>query len=272
LYYTELSKWQVVEERVGSSSDTERTFVWGLRYIDDLLLRDRDTDGNGSLDERLYAMQDANWNVTAITNASGTIQERYAYAAYGVPTFADAAFVVRGSSSYQWETLYAGYRWDAAAWIVHIRNRCYQPVTGVWSQRDPIGYIGETSLYVYVSNSPLTYCDHTGLAPLPPTPVGYGYYCGPSRKASCVKDSSGAWVPAPSPVPNPAPIDALDAACMFHDCCLFGIWQVLCVSKICNKYFCDTIKLLNCHTMYPSDPIMEHHCDVMMGQAKYWFC
>ncbi|MEZ6131598.1 MAG: hypothetical protein R3C59_23250 [Planctomycetaceae bacterium] len=34
-------------------------------HIDDLILRDRDTTGNGTLDERLYALTDANWNVTS---------------------------------------------------------------------------------------------------------------------------------------------------------------------------------------------------------------
>ncbi|MFN5196038.1 MAG: RHS repeat-associated core domain-containing protein, partial [Planctomyces sp.] len=77
LYYTEPSKWQVVEERVGTSTSANRQFVWGLRYIDDLILRDRDTDGNGTLDERLYSLQDANWNVTGLVNTSGVIQQRF---------------------------------------------------------------------------------------------------------------------------------------------------------------------------------------------------
>lgn len=29
------------------------------------------------LEERLYVQQDANWNVTAVVNTSGSIQERY---------------------------------------------------------------------------------------------------------------------------------------------------------------------------------------------------
>ncbi|WP_233216293.1 hypothetical protein [Blastopirellula marina] len=44
-YFTEPSKWQVIEERVDSSTDAERQNAWGLRYIDDLVLRDRDTTG-----------------------------------------------------------------------------------------------------------------------------------------------------------------------------------------------------------------------------------
>jgi RHS repeat-associated protein len=171
LYYTEPSKWQVIEERTGTSPDSanaERRFVWGLRYIDNLVLRDRDTDGNSSLDERLYAMQDANWNVTGITNASGTVQERYAYTAYGVPIFLDASFGSRGSSSYQWETHFAGYRWDAAIRHFHVRNRIYSPLIGIWLQRDPIGHSVGSNLYEYCLGTPLGRVDPPGLAPVDP--------------------------------------------------------------------------------------------------------
>ena len=107
LYYTEPSKWQVVEERVGTSSSANRQFVWGLRYIDDLILRDRDTDGNGTLDERLYCLQDANWNVTGLVSTSGVIQQRSVYTAYGLPVFLSSSFTA-GSNTAAWEVLYAG--------------------------------------------------------------------------------------------------------------------------------------------------------------------
>jgi YD repeat-containing protein len=48
-YLTEPSKWQAIEERVDSSSNPERQFVWGQRYIDDVVERDRDTNGDGAL-------------------------------------------------------------------------------------------------------------------------------------------------------------------------------------------------------------------------------
>jgi len=100
-YYTVPSRWQVLEERVESggeiSANPDRQFVWGLRYIDDLLLRDRDTSDpkNGVLNERVYALQDANWNVTSITAPDGTVQERYAYTAYGEPIFLTPTFTDR---------------------------------------------------------------------------------------------------------------------------------------------------------------------------------
>ena len=69
----------MLEERLGSS--TERQNVWGLRYIDDLVIRDRDADSNSGtgnygksgsgLEERLYGLQDPNWNVVTVGGADG---------------------------------------------------------------------------------------------------------------------------------------------------------------------------------------------------------
>ena len=39
LYYTEPNQWQVVEERIDSATDPGCQFIWGLRYLDDQILR-----------------------------------------------------------------------------------------------------------------------------------------------------------------------------------------------------------------------------------------
>jgi hypothetical protein len=36
--------------------------------------------------ERFYVQQDANWNVTALIDTSGNVQERYIYDPYGTVT------------------------------------------------------------------------------------------------------------------------------------------------------------------------------------------
>jgi len=161
-YYTEPSKWQVVEERVESSSDAERQFVWGLRYVDDLVLRDRDTDDDAALDKRLYGMQDANWNVTSICNTVGSDQERYSYDAYGTSIALTPSFAYRGASSFAWEVRYAGYRFDSDSGLFYVRNRIYHPALS-WLQRDPLGYSDNSwNLYQYVNSAPLSELDPHG--------------------------------------------------------------------------------------------------------------
>jgi RHS repeat-associated protein len=163
-YYT--PGWQVVEERVGTSTSAERQFVWGLRYIDDLVLRDRDTDGNGTLDERRYSLQDGNWNTIALTSTSGTVTERFSYDAYGVPTFLTGAGTVQASSATGWETLYAGYRWDGdPSRMYYVRNRFLQPYVGTWNRRDPVGHSAGMNLQGYVNDMPIQAVDAFGLQP-----------------------------------------------------------------------------------------------------------
>jgi RHS repeat-associated protein len=154
-YFTD--DWRCVEERVGTATTADRQFVWGGRYIDDLVLRDR-----GS--ERLYALQDGNWNVTAIANSSGAIQERYVYAGYGTPLFLNSSFGFLSSSGYAWETLFGGYRFDTSSGISQVRNRTYHPTLGTWCQRDPVGYAaGDANLQRYVGSFPTNWSDPSGL-------------------------------------------------------------------------------------------------------------
>jgi len=172
-YYT--SGWQCLEERLGSSpasAAADRQQIWGLRYIDDLILRDRfhsshasSSSSSGSPAERLYAIQDGNWNVIALSDALGTIQERFAYTAYGVPLFLNAAFVQQPSSASEWETLYAGYRHDHATGLQFVRYRILHAILGCWTTRDPLPITREWDLLSYVFSQPLNQIDPFGLDP-----------------------------------------------------------------------------------------------------------
>lgn len=139
-YYTTPSRWQLIEERIDTSTVPERQFVWGLRYIDDLVLRDRDTNGDGTLDERLYALQDANWNVTTITNSSGSVHERYAYSPYGAPVFLTSTFASRSSSSFDWRYLFTGRQFDTETGLHDFRRRPFSSRIGTFLTRDPLGF------------------------------------------------------------------------------------------------------------------------------------
>jgi len=170
---------QVLEERVGTSVAAAQQYVWGLRYVDDLVLRDWDVaaggdlggDGNANngttgLDERLYAMQDANWNVVALVNTSGVPVERYTYSAYGKVEVRNADFseATGNASAYAWTVLYTGRDLDMETGFQYNRARYYDADLGRFVGRDPIGYAADINLYRYVYNSPVIFVDPTGLA------------------------------------------------------------------------------------------------------------
>jgi len=54
-------------------------------YIDEVALRQRDTDANGSLDETLWYCQNRHFDVVALIDSSGDQREMVRYSAYGVP-------------------------------------------------------------------------------------------------------------------------------------------------------------------------------------------
>ena len=107
-YYSDRA--QCLEERVDSSTDAAVQYLWGIRFVDDLVLRDRDTNGDGTLDERLYALCDPRFSVVAITDDTGTVQERYGYDGYGSTSIYSSSYVPRVSSNFAWEFRYTGRR------------------------------------------------------------------------------------------------------------------------------------------------------------------
>jgi RHS repeat-associated protein len=131
-----------------------------------MVLRDRDTDGNGTLDERLWVQQDANFNVTALVNGSGAVVERYVYDPYGAVTIYDASYsTVRSSSSYAWVNFHQGLRLDATAALYDNYGRWYSPSLGRFISVDPLGLAPDVNDYRYVGNDPTGVLDPSGLEP-----------------------------------------------------------------------------------------------------------
>jgi RHS repeat-associated protein len=161
LYYS--SAWQVLEERVSGTATAQ--YVWSPIYVDALLLRDRDTDANGSLDERRWVQQDANFNVTALLDNSGNVVERYAYDSYGKFTIYDASWGTRSSSSFAWVYQHQGLRYDSTSGLYHARARDLSPSLGRWLQNDPAGFgAGDVDLYRAYGNGPTGGLDPSGLS------------------------------------------------------------------------------------------------------------
>jgi RHS repeat-associated protein len=157
-FYQSLS-WSVLEERVSAAPD--RQYVWGLRYIDDLVLRDR--SNGGTLNERLYGLQDANWNMVAVCDESGDVQERFNYTTYGVCTPLNPDFSSPYSgTNYDWTLLFTGRELDSATGLYYYRHRQYLAELGGFVSRDPL--YRDANLYRYCFSRPTSFTDPSGMA------------------------------------------------------------------------------------------------------------
>ena len=146
--------WQCLEERIGTTTDTQ--YVWGLRYIDDLVCRDK-----GSV--RLYSLHDPNWNVVALCDTSGVVKERYVYSSFGKTTVLNASFASQSPTTYSWNRLFTGQVLDAETGLMLYRNRFYHNGLGRFVTRDPIGYgAGDMNVLRYVLNKPSSMVDFLG--------------------------------------------------------------------------------------------------------------
>ena len=158
-------RWKPLEERLDSETTVSEQYLWGERpgHRDELVLRDRDTDDDGTLDERLYATMDY-FNGTAVLNTSGVVQERYAYSAFGVRRIMEADFTPRTTSDFDWDFGFQGQFRDGETGWYNYGYRFYVPLLGRWINRDPIGESGGKNTYSFVENSPQNYNDLLGLA------------------------------------------------------------------------------------------------------------
>jgi uncharacterized delta-60 repeat protein/RHS repeat-associated protein len=116
---------------------------------------------NGGL-TRLYAQQDANYNVTSVVDVSGNVKQRFVYTPYGVMTVVTAAWAST-SDAYGWQYTFQDGRYDPAAGTVNFDVRVYNPQTGTWEQEDG-GYWDGMDLYRLESGNPIAFTDPYGLA------------------------------------------------------------------------------------------------------------
>jgi hypothetical protein len=101
--------WQVLDQRIRTGGSlgnvAEEQFVWSVAYIDGLILRDRNADlnnatGAGGLKERVYALQDALWNTTALVDVNGNVLNRFACTPHGVVERSSASTCVSTERSF----------------------------------------------------------------------------------------------------------------------------------------------------------------------------
>lgn len=166
------------------------------------------------------------YSVTALTNGGASIQERYAYTAYGAPTITDASGTPRTTTAEGNRYTYTGREWDEELSLYHYRARMYDPAAGRFLGRDPIGYVGSPwNLYEYVNGRPLIFVDPNGqLVQIVGGTTATGAAVGgpPGAVVGAVVGGVivvgvGIWwwnqepevepIPLPVPVPDPEPVD-----------------------------------------------------------------
>ena len=206
--------WQELES---TTSSVLTTYVWGLRYIDDLVLREKG-------EERLYSLADPNWNVVALVDASGVVQERMKYDAFGEISWLDDAFVTKVNSNFAWDRTFTGQVFDVETGQMLYRGRYYRADFGRFTSRDPIEYRArDMSLYRYVGNRATIGMDIYGLDFFIFTMHDYDY---------------GNYQNFPQPTPNPA-LAKLQSLCDGLDSCAAK-------DKGCDKQSClDYMRQVN---------------------------
>ena len=135
-----------------------RRYVHGAR-VDEILLAIAPTAA-----QTVHHVHDALGNVTALTDASGSVVERYTYDVFGQTTIRNASGTVLTASAYGNRFMFTGREWIAELNVYDYRNRMYAPGMGRFLETDPINYAaGDVNIYRYVSNKPNSYRDPFGV-------------------------------------------------------------------------------------------------------------
>jgi RHS repeat-associated protein len=181
LYYSD--RWQVIEDvydltdlviTLPSTEESatvreQNTYVWSPGYVDEMVGRDQtihefvnNEAPLGSSYSRTYAQQDANFNVTSLTNDSGIVQRRFVNDPYGQWEQKSATWGVITSDA-NWLYFHQGGRWNAVTQSYHFRNRELSAQLGRWIQQDPLMYVDGASTYQALLGSPTGFVDPLGL-------------------------------------------------------------------------------------------------------------
>jgi RHS repeat-associated protein len=148
-----------------------RTYLWGLDLSGTLRgaggvggLLCADLVSAGAVTDRYYPLYDGNGNVCQYLDGTGDIDAVFQYDPFGRMLSvggktSQAAHSLRFRFSTKWRDYDTG--------LYDYGYRHYNPLTGRWISRDPIGERGGANLYGFVYNNPLYWIDILGKDPWP---------------------------------------------------------------------------------------------------------
>jgi RHS repeat-associated protein len=160
-----------------SSTDIVGRNVYG-KGIDEILMR---TDSSVNGGQPIYYAQDHEGSVTHLINGcttpssqTGNVLEKYAYDAFGVPTFMDSGGnnLNPNATVYDNRFLFTGREYGATYRNMYVstfsfyeyRARAYNPTLGRFMSEDPKLFdAGDYNLFRYCHNDPMDFTDPMGL-------------------------------------------------------------------------------------------------------------
>ncbi|MBL9191583.1 MAG: RHS repeat-associated core domain-containing protein [Opitutaceae bacterium] len=158
--------WNLVGEFATSGFARICAYTWGL----DLSQTHQGAGGVGGLlavttatpsTATFFATYDGNGNVSEYISSTGGIEAHFEYDAFGELSAST------GSNLGRFGHRFSSKYWDSASSFYYYGFRYYNPQTGRWPSRDPIGERGGLNLYWMVGNSALNKIDLLGLEELP---------------------------------------------------------------------------------------------------------
>ena len=175
----------IAEPGDGSGSGEDPTEASTVRYyLTGIAHADVGTDG--AWDDQTYYHGNQISSTRLLTDSAGTVVRNLGYTAFGEEVDLGGEVGTRYRYAGGW-----GYESHDDFSFLHVGARWYDPETGRFLQRDPIGVRGGFNVYTYQLNDPTVSVDPSGLVPesVTPWPGGQGPW-GPKASAE-EKEAAG---------------------------------------------------------------------------------
>jgi len=162
--------WNLIYERHANELGTrtlDRKYVWG----EDIgggtggasgaggaggLLLIRETRGQ-AVPVDYYPLYDGSGHVVGLTDSAGTLVAQYTYGPFG--ELISASGPMADANPIRYATKY----YDKETGLYYFGRRYYDPATGQWLNREPLGEDESLNLYAYTLNDPVNNVDRLGL-------------------------------------------------------------------------------------------------------------
>jgi RHS repeat-associated protein len=156
--------WDLLYERHQDAQGNlllDRKYIWGPDIADGaaggagglLLIREK----RGTTTNDYHPLFDGSGHVTGLTDSSGNLVAEYWHGPFG--ELIEAQGEMADANPFRYATKY----YDTETGLYYFGHRYYDPVSGQWMNREPLGEDESLNLYSYCHNDPVNKVDVLGL-------------------------------------------------------------------------------------------------------------